>query len=271
MARLKDIAIRSSDPLRLADMLEQVFGMTKLRYDEQKQSAALTDGYLYIALLRDKPTGDHARQAGELDHFGFYVDDIDETSTRAGEAELPELRYSIPSVRFHEAIDGWHFEIRQDAGWDEMIQAGGTLFRLEPVPTPADAARRVRVEPDTADVREQDGVTYLDVASADDLQVGGALRVELGDDDAVLVLNVDGNLCAVQDSCPHLPRFGRLSEGARQGAFVSCPVHGSRFDATSGGVLHPPAVRGLACYDVTVDDGRVWVSTAAREREAPTS
>jgi nitrite reductase/ring-hydroxylating ferredoxin subunit len=258
MARLRDIAIRSSDPLRLADLLERVFGLTKLRYDEQKQSAALTDGYLYIAVLRESPEGEGGRPAGSLDHFGFHVDDLDETSATAADASLPALRYSLPAVRFHEGVDGWHLEMRQEgSGWDEMIQAGGRLYRLEPVELPEAAAVCVRVDPP-----DQEG--FVRVAAADDLPPGGALRVELGDDDAVLVLNLEGELCAVQDACPHLPRFGRLSEGRRDGAIVSCPVHGSAFDAVSGDVLNPPATRTLAHYDVAVDDGAVWLSTTAR-------
>jgi 3-phenylpropionate/trans-cinnamate dioxygenase ferredoxin component len=262
MARIKDIAIRSSDPLRLADMLERVFGLTKLRYDEQKSSAALTDGYLYIAILKDTSDRDGGKAAGAIDHFGFYVDDLDATCDRAVNESLAESRYSIPTVRFHDGFDGWHLEMREEGwGWDDMIQAGAQLHRLEPVPKPEVVATRVRVAPPDPSEVEDDHVGFVRVAAADDLGPGCAARVELGDAAAILVVNVEGTLCAVQDACPHLPRFGRLSEGRREGAVLECPVHGSTFDARTGGVLTPPAARALTCYEVKVEDGAVWLSS----------
>jgi nitrite reductase/ring-hydroxylating ferredoxin subunit len=267
MARLKDIAIRSSDPLRLADLLERVFGMTKLRYDEQKLSAAVTDGYLYIAILKARPEGDGGRPAGAIDHFGFYVDELDATCEAAEEESLADLRYSIPAVRFREGLDGWHLEMREEGwGWDDMIQAGAQLHRLEPVPKPDGSAARIRVDRPEPAGPEDDQARFVRVAAADELAPGSATRVELGDDDSALVVNIDGTFCAVQDACPHLPRFGRLSEGRRVGAVVECPVHGSTFDLRTGDVLTTPAPRSLACYDVKIEDGEVWLSSTGRRR-----
>jgi nitrite reductase/ring-hydroxylating ferredoxin subunit len=261
MARLKDIAIRCSDPLRLADVLERVFGLTKLRYDEQKSSAALTDGYLYIAILKDTSDRVEGRAAGAIDHFGFYVDDLDATGDRAATESLSELSYTIPAVRFHDGFDGWHLEMREEGwGWDDMIQAGAQLHRLVPVPKSEAVASRICLEvPDPAEV-EDDHAGFVRIADAEDFGPGSAARVEFGDQASILVVNVEGTLYAVQDACPHLPRFGRLSEGRREGPVLKCPVHGSTFDARTGEVLTSPAVRRLTCYEVKVEDGAVWLA-----------
>jgi nitrite reductase (NADH) small subunit len=48
----------------------------------------------------------------------------------------------------------------------------------------------------------------------------------------VAVFNVNGNLCAMDNICPH--RGGPLGEGAVEGNVVSCPWHGWQFDVTTG-------------------------------------
>jgi nitrite reductase/ring-hydroxylating ferredoxin subunit len=55
---------------------------------------------------------------------------------------------------------------------------------------------------------------------------------------------------ALSDTCTH--RGGPLSEGTVEGAEVTCPWHGARFDIKTGAVLGPPAGREVRSYPVRV-------------------
>ena len=46
------------------------------------------------------------------------------------------------------------------------------------------------------------------------------------------IFNVDGNICAIADTCPHAG--GSLGMGKLDGTIVTCPVHGMKFDVTTG-------------------------------------
>ena len=85
-----------------------------------------------------------------------------------------------------------------------------------------------------------------------DVPPGAALAV--GD---AAVFNVERQLCATQARCTH--RGGPLAEGRLDGSTVTCPLHGSQFDVTTGSVLHGPAQDPLRTYAVTVEEniGRV--------------
>jgi catechol 2,3-dioxygenase-like lactoylglutathione lyase family enzyme len=70
-AKLKHVAIVSTDPERLLRFYEGVFGMTRDR------AIVVTDGYIGMNVNRRAP----GRQAG-LDHFGFEVADVEEIFAR---------------------------------------------------------------------------------------------------------------------------------------------------------------------------------------------
>lgn len=53
------------------------------------------------------------------------------------------------------------------------------------------------------------------------------------------VANAAGVLYAFDNTCTH--RGCSLAEGKLDGTTVTCPCHGSEFDATSGAVLRGPA------------------------------
>jgi nitrite reductase/ring-hydroxylating ferredoxin subunit/hemoglobin-like flavoprotein len=89
-----------------------------------------------------------------------------------------------------------------------------------------------------------------------DIPSGGARVVEV-DGEAVAVFHIEGTYYATQDSCTHTE--GPLSEGEVEGTTVTCFLHGSRFDLTTGQVLAGPAKAPLKLYSVVVDGevGRV--------------
>lgn len=73
----------------------------------------------------------------------------------------------------------------------------------------------------------------------------------------VAIANVDGTVHAFGDVCPH--RQCSLADGTLVGAVVTCPCHGSQFDATTGERLRGPAVRGIPVFAVRDVDGELHV------------
>lgn len=76
----------------------------------------------------------------------------------------------------------------------------------------------------------------------------------------LLVYNVDGAFYATDEACTH--DQGPLSAGLLDGKVVTCLLHGSCFDVTSGAVVCAPATQPLRTYPVTVEGeiGRVTVA-----------
>lgn len=67
---------------------------------------------------------------------------------------------------------------------------------------------------------------------------------------SVLVCHLDGRFFAVSNICSHAQEkleCGRMSRG-----WISCPVHGARFELASGRAMNPPATKPIATYEVRV-------------------
>ncbi|WP_245984473.1 Rieske (2Fe-2S) protein [Streptomyces tateyamensis] len=62
-----------------------------------------------------------------------------------------------------------------------------------------------------------------------------------------------GQYCGLSSVCTHA---GCTVDPPRNGA-LSCPCHGSKFDAATGAVLTGPAVKPLPKYTVTKDGDRL--------------
>ena len=93
------------------------------------------------------------------------------------------------------------------------------------------------------------------VAQANDIPMGEGRVIDAGGKSLAL-FNVDGTYYAIDNGCPH--RGGPLGEGDLDGAVVSCPWHGWRWDVKSGANANNPAVR-VPCFPVTVNDGDIFV------------
>lgn len=78
----------------------------------------------------------------------------------------------------------------------------------------------------------------IEVATTDELADGQAKLVEV-EGQKIALFCVDGGFYALSDTCTH--RRGPLSEGTVEGAEVTCPWDGAKFDIRTGAVLEPPA------------------------------
>jgi nitrite reductase (NADH) small subunit len=116
-----------------------------------------------------------------------------------------------------------------------------------------------------------------------DLPPGAVREIQLGGR-AIGVLNIDGELFAIRNSCPH--QGAPLCRGTvagtmlasrpqewiygMEGQVLRCPWHGWEFDLATGRSLVDPERRRVRTYDVEVIDGDiVLVLTTAARRPLP--
>jgi len=85
----------------------------------------------------------------------------------------------------------------------------------------------------------------------------GEMRCVSLKDRNVLVAHTDNGVFVADEMCTH--EDARLCDGNLNGTLVKCPLHGSRFDLTTGKVLDDPADEDLIIYPVSVTDGVIHI------------
>ncbi|NES82707.1 MAG: Rieske (2Fe-2S) protein [Moorea sp. SIO2B7] len=115
-------------------------------------------------------------------------------------------------------------------------------------------------------------MSWVKVLSADALP-SGAKQVVKVEKQSILVINHDGQIYAVSNSCPHLNlplKKGKITEDCA----IVCPFHRSAFDLKSGNVKEwspfPPVIGNflgmvkkettLPVFPTRVEEGSIWVS-----------
>ncbi len=93
----------------------------------------------------------------------------------------------------------------------------------------------------------------VEAGSKDELGAGEMKTVDLGERSALLV-NVDGELFAVDNECAH--RACPLSRGSFEGDVVECGCHGSQYNVKTGELVRGPAREGVRSYPVQVEEIR---------------
>jgi len=73
----------------------------------------------------------------------------------------------------------------------------------------------------------------------------------------ILLANVDGRICAADDTCTH--EEASLSTGVLKGEWGKCPLHGSRFNVCTGEALEEPAEENLRVYPVRREGERILI------------
>jgi nitrite reductase/ring-hydroxylating ferredoxin subunit/uncharacterized membrane protein len=106
------------------------------------------------------------------------------------------------------------------------------------------AERRVEGKPGEA----------VEVAAAGELKVGQMKLLHVGDRRVVLARTEDGYV-ACDDRCTH--KGGSLADGVLACGVITCPWHGSQFDAKTGKVKAGPAEEPIRTYRVEEAGGRV--------------
>ena len=102
---------------------------------------------------------------------------------------------------------------------------------------------------------------WIDVGGEEDIG-RGACRVVRAAGQSIAVFNVDGDLCAIDNTCPH--QGGPLGEGCLEGDVVTCPWHDWSYSVRTGEAIATP---GVETFDVRTCGGRVEI---ALDEEATT-
>ena len=104
MAKLRHIAVHTPDPEKTAEFYKRVFDMVEVgRTDSPIATGVyLSDGTINMAVLRFKTVEAADRQDGlgpvyGLHHFGFWVDNLEETRRRLEKAGA-EYRFGRPET-----------------------------------------------------------------------------------------------------------------------------------------------------------------------------
>jgi len=86
----------------------------------------------------------------------------------------------------------------------------------------------------------------------------GKLNKVSVDGKEVLVVNLDGNYFAMNDTCTH--SGASLSEGQLDGSIVTCGWHGAKFDCKTGKLEKFPAkINDLKSYKVLVESDDIFI------------
>jgi len=109
----------------------------------------------------------------------------------------------------------------------------------------------------------------LEVSNTEEI-AEGTMKQVLAQGHEVLLARVGDSYYAVDNRCPHMG--GKLSQGKLEGTTVTCPLHGSQFDLTSGQVVRwlsgglaskigrvvKPS-KPINVYKVKVEDSRILI------------
>lgn len=104
-----------------------------------------------------------------------------------------------------------------------------------------------------------DTAAFVRVAQATDLANNRSLAVEV-EGVRVLICSSREQVFAVAEICSHAHES--MASGRIKNGVLCCPVHGSRFDLTSGAALNPPATEPICTYPTRVVDG--WIEVAVK-------
>jgi nitrite reductase/ring-hydroxylating ferredoxin subunit len=82
------------------------------------------------------------------------------------------------------------------------------------------------------------------------------------DGKSLALFNVEGDLFAIDDSCPH--QGASLCGGRLEGRVIQCCAHGLRFDLRSGYLLNSTRLK-VANYPVEIIDGQAFIVIVPEE------
>lgn len=112
----------------------------------------------------------------------------------------------------------------------------------------------------------QSAVNPLFICASDDVAVGVAKPVKVGDENVVVWRDTTGDAHVWSDRCPH--RGMELSSGVVDGCLLQCAHHGWRFDVNGQLVipLHTSQVQRtpafVRAYETTERDGGIYAEIA---------
>lgn len=99
--------------------------------------------------------------------------------------------------------------------------------------------------------------TFVAVAKLDEVPAGAKKLVEIGDNQ-ILLCNTQDRIFAVRNLCSHA--YEKLECGRLRAGWISCPLHGARFDLATGAPMNPPATLPIDTFEVRIDGDTIEVA-----------
>lgn len=99
--------------------------------------------------------------------------------------------------------------------------------------------------------------TFTPALPLHDLPVDGKTVVKFGRLPVLLCRTEDG-IYALRNECSHA--YAELDCGRIREGWISCPLHGARFDLETGEALKGPATEAVDTFAVRVTDGMIEVA-----------
>ncbi|MBI2184717.1 MAG: non-heme iron oxygenase ferredoxin subunit [Thaumarchaeota archaeon] len=96
----------------------------------------------------------------------------------------------------------------------------------------------------------------VEVCDVNDLPSGSMKGLEY-EGKRILVVNHNGQIHAMDGTCTH--EEADLSIGFLMENRITCPLHLSQFDVTTGEALNPPATIPLKMFNVKIQGSRIYV------------
>jgi len=101
-------------------------------------------------------------------------------------------------------------------------------------------------------------MAHVRVAALEELPPGAKLVVVI-QGVSILIVNAEGQLYALAETCSHAKAALSAGEFDPDELTVECPLHGSCFDVRTGKPRNLPAFTPVATYPVSVEDAAVFV------------
>ena len=99
--------------------------------------------------------------------------------------------------------------------------------------------------------------SFVAVANVEDLPAGTKIVVQALHLELVLC-NTRDKIFAVENLCSHAHE--KLDCGKMKNGWLSCPVHGARFDLETGEPMNPPATMPIKTFEVRVTGDTIEVA-----------
>jgi len=106
-------------------------------------------------------------------------------------------------------------------------------------------------------------MNFIEVAKKSQIKEGSMKPVNAGGKE-ILIVNYGGDYYAINRKCTHMG--GDLSEGKLEGKIITCPIHGAKFDVTTGKSVEGPKMGPLrmktkneTVYEVKIEGDSIKV------------
>jgi len=98
--------------------------------------------------------------------------------------------------------------------------------------------------------------SFVAVAKLDEVPAGGKKVVE-ANGISIVLCNTKDRIFAARNLCSHA--YETLECGRVRAGWISCPVHGARFDLETGKPMNPPATMPIDVYEVKIEGDTISV------------